>query len=251
MPDRVQLKREAREILRGARISPWLFALVFLLITDALGMLNTLTSGSLVARLQQFYPQVPVPDVLLRFASLPRMLVTFIAVFVPLLNMLLETGSALYHMGVRKGREMPLSTLFEGFSLAGRVIVLGLLQTVFVALWSMLFIVPGVVAAYSYRFALYNLLEDPSLSPLEALRMSKAQTYGYKAELFILDLSFLGWFLLAALTFDLLSIFVMPYHTQTLLGYFRDVKRIKGIGCLTEEERQQFHNGPDPFGPSL
>lgn len=251
MPDRVQLKQEAREILRGARISPWLFALVFLLITDVLGTLNTLTSGSLVARLQQFYPQVPVPAILLRFTALPRPLVTFIAVFVPLLNLLLEAGSALYHLGVRQGREMPLSTLFEGFSLAGRIIVLGLLQVVFVTLWSMLFVIPGVAAAYSYRFALYNLLEDPSLSPLEALRMSKAQTYGYKMDLFILDLSFLGWLLLAALTLDLLSIFVTPYYTQTLIGYFQTVKRAKGIGYLPEEERRPPYDGPDPFGPSL
>ena len=63
----------------------------------------------------------------------------------------------------------------------------------------MLFIIPGIIAAYSYRFAPYNLYENPGISVMEALDMSKRQTMGYKGQIFTLDLSYLGWTLLASL----------------------------------------------------
>lgn len=250
MIDRRQLKLEARDILRGARSSPWVFALVYLLIAGSLTLLNDMTSGAWIASLRRLDPDLPVPDFLLRAASIPPLAATFIGVIVPLINSVLGAGQILYHLGIRSGREMPLSTLFEGFNQAGRVIVLALLQTVLITLWSFLFIIPGIVAAYRYRFALYDLLEDPSLRPLEALRMSSAQTYGYKAELFLLDLSFLGWFLLSALTLNLASVWVTPYYEQTQVGYFRTIKRTKRIGALPPEERRPY-DGPDPFGPSV
>ena len=250
MIDRRQLKLEARDILRGARSSPWVFALVFLLITGSLTLLNDVTSGAWITSLRRMDPDFPVPAFLERAASIPPLAATFIGVIVPLINAVLNAGGALYHLGIRRGREMPLSTLFDGFAQAGRVIVLSLLQTVFIMLWSFLFIIPGLIAAYRYRFALYNLLEIPELSPLEALRMSSAQTYGYKTDLFLMDLSFIGWFLLGLLTLNLAFIWVTPYHTQTLVGYFQTIKRANGIGYLPEEERRRPFDGPDPFGPS-
>ena len=73
----------------------------------------------------------------------------------------------------------------------------------------MLFVVPGIVAAYRYRFAYLNLCANPSLTPSEALNLSKRQTQGYKAQLFRLDLSYFGWIILASLPVILLSSLVM------------------------------------------
>ena len=75
---------------------------------------------------------------------------------------------------------MPLTTLFDGFSIAGKVILLEIVASIFIFLWSLLFIIPGIIAIYRYRFALYNLLENPDLGLLEAINLSKEQTYGYK-----------------------------------------------------------------------
>ena len=66
-------------------------------------------------------------------------------------------------------------------------------------LWSLLFVIPGIIASYRYRFALYNLYENPDIGILEALNMSKRQTLGYKGQVFMLDLSYIGWNLLATL----------------------------------------------------
>ena len=68
---------------------------------------------------------------------------------------------------------MPLSTLFDGFSIAGKVILLEIVAGIFIFLWSLLLIIPGIIATYRYRFALYNLLENPDLGILEAITLSR------------------------------------------------------------------------------
>ena len=69
----------------------------------------------------------------------------------------------------------------------------------FTALWSLLLVFPGFIAFYRYRFAAYNLYENPDIGIFEALDRSKRQTRGMKMQLFNLDLSYFGWIVLAAL----------------------------------------------------
>ena len=133
----------------------------------------------------------------------------FITIFSSLLAPILGVGAYLYCMAIRRGERAEFLTLFDGFSFAGKVILLYLLQGVFVFLWTLLLIVPGVVAAYRYRFAYLNLCANPELSPMEALALSKKQTTGYKEQLFRLDLSFLGWAFLSALPALILSVLAM------------------------------------------
>ena len=104
---------------------------------------------------------------------------------------------------------------------------------------------PGIIAAYRYRFALYNLCENPELGVMEALAMSKAQTKGYKLDLFVLDVTFLGWSFLCVLTAGILSIWITPYIQQTNLGYFEAIKAEKGIGRMpgrSPDEDEAFHH---------
>ena len=158
----------------------------------------------------------------------------------------------LYHLGVRRGEEMPYATLFDGFGFIGKLILLNIVITLYVFLWSMLFIIPGIIASYRYRFAVYNLCENPDMGVMEAISMSKAQTAGYKGDLFLLDLTFIGWNLLCSLTLGILSIWIAPYIIQTNIGYFQEIKRIKGIGWQARPEQPDdtFHP-TDPFGPEL
>ena len=97
------------------------------------------------------------------------------------------------------GRRAEYLTLFDGFSFVGKVILLNIVIYLFTFFWSLLFVIPGIIAAYRYRFALYNLYENPGIGVMEALNMSKQQTLGYKGQLFMLDLSYIGWLLLASL----------------------------------------------------
>ena len=241
MIHRAQLKQEAKEVMRGATVSPYGFTLVYLLIGMVLSCLSlyaslpdTITS---VQKMQELYPYLPISALLPYLNSLPVLpsgTAIFAGVLLWLVAVVLEAGVVLYHLGVRTGKEMPFSSLFEGFGMAGRVILLTVLESIFIMLWSMLFVIPGIVAAYRYRFALYNLCENPDLRAMDAIRMSKAQTKGVKGALFVLDLSFIGWDLLSGLTSGILNIWLHPYKVQTDMGYFRAIKRIQGIGLLSD-----------------
>ena len=134
---------------------------------------------------------------------------------------ILQAGFTTYCLAIRRGKEMPLSTLFDGFSIAGKLILLEIVMGVFIFLWTLLFIVPGIVAAYRYRFAILNLCENPEIGVMEAIKMSKAQTAGFKWQLFVLDLSFIGWGLLASLTLGILNIWLLPYMAQSNIAFFQ------------------------------
>lgn len=134
------------------------------------------------------------------------LMVVFVSVLTALCVMLLRAGFLLYCMDIRQGQRAEYMTLFDGFSMVGKLIALNLLIYCYVLLWSMLFIIPGIIAMYRYRFAIYNLLDDPEISVFEALNRSKRQTMGYKMDLFFLDVTFLGWTLLENLPMLLLSV---------------------------------------------
>ena len=171
--DRRALKAEAREILRDAQVPPRAMAALYLALLLAMNLVDSVTGSGLLA--------------------------TFVMILITLISAVLEAGFVLYCMAVRRGERSEFLTLFDGFSFAGKVVLLYLLKTALIYLWSLLFVIPGLIAAYRYRFALYNLCENPDLSALEALNMSKRQTYGCKAQLLTLDLSYLGWSVLASL----------------------------------------------------
>ncbi len=89
----------------------------------------------------------------------------------------------------------------------------------------------GIIATYRYRFALYNLLENPDLGILEAINLSKEQTYGYKWQLFVLDLSFLGWLILDVFTMGFLGIWLIPYITLTDIAFYDTICAEKRHDC--------------------
>ena len=94
-------------------------------------------------------------------------------------------------------------------------------QSLFVFLWSLLFIIPGIVKSYSYMLVPYILAEDPSVPAMEALKRSEQIMEGHKMEAFILDLSFIGWHLLSVLTLGILELFyVAPYQHSTNAAYY-------------------------------
>lgn len=115
-------------------------------------------------------------------------------------------------------------TLFSGFSNFGTTCVAGILQTIFLTLWTLLFIIPGIVKIYSYSMTYYVLHDNPNLSASEAITESRRMMNGYKGKLFCLDLSFIGWFLLSALTLGLLGFYVLPYYNAARARFYEALK---------------------------
>ena len=181
--------------------------------------------------------------------AFPAFAVWFVSIVCTLLGVVLNVGASLYHLGIRRGEEMPFVTLFDGFAFVGKIILLYVVQVIFISLWTLLLVVPGIVAAYRYRFAMLNLCENPEIGVMEALNMSKAQTLGFKWQLFVLDLSFIGWNILVSLTLGILDIWVAPYRAQANIAFFQEIKKIKGVGFFPPrpEDDDQFRPH-DPFG---
>ncbi len=115
------------------------------------------------------------------------------------------------------GSNAELNELGAGFKNNwGNVILAMFLKNLFLVLWTLLFIVPGIIKAYSYRLVPYILKEHPELSGTQAITLSRKMMNGHKADAFVLDLSFLGWIILSVLTCGILHIFyVGPYIQAT------------------------------------
>ena len=197
--DRKQLKRDSKALLRTAQVSPMAMTALYLGLVLVLDAADVLSGGSAAL-------------------GIGSLLSTFVSVLTWLVGMVLSAGFVLYCMAIRRGERAEFLTLFDGFAFVGKVIGLNIVITVFIALWSMLFVIPGIVAAYRYRFALYNLYENPGIGIMEALDMSKRQTVGYKAQLFLLDLSYYGWAFLAALPSAVLEWCVSYQELSAIVG---------------------------------
>lgn len=120
---------------------------------------------------------------------------TVICAIMALVSLVCKVGEIRAAHKLLNGGDPTLGTFFP-FRLVGKVIVMNLLRALLVLAWSMLFIFPGIIAAYRYSMADHLLAEEPELSAVEALRQSRERMHGYKMSLFTLQLSFLGWFLL-------------------------------------------------------
>jgi len=104
----------------------------------------------------------------------------------------------------------------SGFSMPLKVIVSSLISGIITGLASMLFVIPGIILSYSYRYAIEIMYDDPTVGPIEALRRSAAMTRGHKMDMFLLDISFIPWhiastFVAAVFKVSMLDVWVQPY----------------------------------------
>ena len=138
------------------------------------------------------------------------------------LSSVLSLGNADFYTRLAGGSNPPFTRLFAYFKHVWRAFGMHMLISLFVFLWSLLFIVPGIVAAYRYALAPYLMAEDPSLSPMGAINESKRLMDGHKGRLFCLHFSFIGWSLLAMLTCGIGYIWLVPYMNAAEAAFYLD-----------------------------
>ncbi|MBR1499873.1 MAG: DUF975 family protein [Bacteroidaceae bacterium] len=114
--------------------------------------------------------------------------------------------------------------LFDGYRDFVRVFLTLLLQRIYIFLWMLLLIVPGIIKAFSYAMTPYILRDRPDLKYNGAIELSMAMMRGHKADLFWLYLSFIGWFLLCILTLGIGSFWLGPYVQSTVANFYEEVK---------------------------
>lgn len=239
MINRAEIKAEAKQLVRTGRVSPLIMTAIVLVIGYVLSRaVNLVTYGTLfpeaydVQYLQNLLNGMDAEAAL--EAATSGMIIrdslasNFLSILVGLFTTVLMGGYYYYLMGIRQHFEMRYDNLFDGLSVAGRLIWCEILMSVRIFLWSLLFVIPGLVAVYRYRFAMYNIMADDSLSASEAIALSCKQTNGMKFDLFVLDVSFFGWALVSTLTMNLLDIWLQPYMVLCDLAYFEEAQRRLG-----------------------
>lgn len=131
-----------------------------------------------------------------------------------------------YYLNHIRGFNPEWKSLYkEGIDNYGSYLVTGVLVNVFTVLWSLLFVVPGIIKAIAYSQAKYVIHDNPRLKGKEAIEISKRMTNGFKGDLFSMYLSFIGWYILVGLTGGILSIYVTPYVETTAAMYYENLKR--------------------------
>lgn len=143
-----------------------------------------------------------------------------------ILGGVIRQGYAIYLLKQHDHRDPQTNDLFSQFDYFGSAFCLKLLQTLFVFLWSLLLIIPGIVKGYAYSMAPFIMAENPDMRPRDALDASEDLMEGHKAELFFLELSFIGWGLLSILTLGIGSLWLNPYIQAAHAAFYRNLNRV-------------------------
>jgi len=205
---RKEMKQTAKAGLRSANPHPLPVTLVYVLMTNVVGLvvpcIMVLLSGAadVLYWIEQGYRVNEVLYYYMGAAGTAALI--FTNILIGLYSAVVTFGYTGYNLRASRRDEVGFGNLLEGFGMAGRVILLNFLIGLFTFLWSLLFIIPGIAAFYRYRMAYFILLDDPECGALEAIRMSKTMMKGQKMNLFVFDISFFNW--------------VLPYIPIAIIG---------------------------------
>ncbi len=150
------------------------------------------------------------------------------------------------YLNLTKGIPAAVGDMFCRMDTFGKALWLQILTAFFTFLWSLLFVIPGIIKAYSYSMAQYVLAEHPEKTAREALNESKRIMEGHKMELFVLHLSFFWWHLLGAITFGIAYIYVTPYMSCTVANFYN---AIKAPSHRAIPDSVSHHAGPQTVEP--
>ena len=281
MFNRIEAKMRATASMRMTSPSPLPVTLVYLLLTTGVAwLLNFVLFDPVSIIMDDLWAGYTLEEslsYLLQEYSTGLAVLFAVQMVLSVYRSVMGFGYTSYALRMARN-EMPVyANLFDGFAKFLRVLWMDILIGIFVFLWTLLALIPLsvlIVAAtlYSqlfvlftvplyvaalvvsvsvhlrYRLAPYFLLDDPSCTAREAIGRSKRAMKGWKMELLILDLSFLGWELLASLTLGILYIWVLPYRNATVANFYDCVTG--GMYPLSHPVGPDYHapgGGPMPF----
>lgn len=157
--------------------------------------------------------------------SVPGGLLSLVAF---LLGGTLHLGYAQFLLKQHDGGKPEFSDLFSQFDRFGTGFAQRFLRNLYVFLWSLLLVIPGIVKSYSYAMTPFILAENPDMSASEAIRRSMELMDDHKVELFYLELTFLGWDILAGVTLNLGHLVLNPYKNAACAAFYRQLTAPRG-----------------------
>ena len=151
--------------------------------------------------------------------------------FFPLAGLLLlaisgpmALGIAIFSINISRNQDARLEQIFQGFNNFNTSLGAYLLMLLFTFLWTLLLIIPGIIAVLSYSMTFYILADDNSIGAMEAIDKSKKMMDGYKWKYFCLGLRFIGWSLLCILTLGIGFLWLLPYMQVSMVKFYDDIK---------------------------
>ena len=138
-------------------------------------------------------------------------------------------GLAVAFLKSVRGETLKIDNVFDGFRNYISVFVPMFLASLYVFLWSLLLVVPGIVKYYSYAMTPYLLHENPALGADMLICKSMKMMKGHKMRLFMLDLSFVGWALLCILSFGIGFLWLIPYVQSARAAFYKELKTESGL----------------------
>lgn len=229
--NRALLKQDAKNAMSMANPHPVLTTLAFMaiqvaaqvvlyLVSTIFGVTSSLALGILMES-GGYYSDYSAANTVSAAGVLIYMIV---AVLLSLVLGVVQFGYYSYSLKVFKGEETGVNELFSHFSMIFKVFGLSLWMGLFIFLWSCLCYIPGIIAALRYSQAFFILAENPDKSIRQCVNESKMMMSGRLWEYFVLQLSFILWTLLGAVTCGIANLYVTPYMTITNAGYYLSLK---------------------------
>jgi len=151
--------------------------------------------------------------------------VNLISIVMSVVGWLFLYGLAKMWIRIARDEEYSTSEIFHSMYKEDplRIILMSFVRDIFIGLWMLLFVIPGIVKSYAYSMSYYILNKQPSISSTEAITLSKDVTKGYKGDLFLLDLSYLGWYILGLFTLGILWLWIRPRHQVAKTLMFEEI----------------------------
>ena len=145
------------------------------------------------------------------------------------LGSVIEAGYARFNLNLVDRTEAKIESLFTYFYNWKTTAATRFIKTLYCLLWSLLFIIPGIIASYSYAMTGYILADHPELTASEAIERSKEMMSGNRFRLFCLQLSFIGWAILCAFTFGIGNLWLTPYRQAATAAFYREISRTESV----------------------
>lgn len=167
------------------------------------------------------------------------------AVFRFILSGPMALGMANASLNVVNGKDIGVDDYFEGFRHFGSAFLLNLINGIFIFLWLLLLIVPGIIKIFSYSMSYYILCDNPEMSANDVRHASIEMMKGNKWRYFCLRLSFIGWYILSILTLGILFLWVIPYVETACAEFYNSIK----IPTVENYPTEELPTNPDNVNP--
>ncbi len=136
----------------------------------------------------------------------------------------LQQGISVFSLNLARGKKAEIGQLFDGFKNFANALVAFLLTILFVLLWTLLLIIPGIIAAIAYSQTFFIMADDDKIGGYDAMKKSKTMMNGHKWKYFCLCLRFSGWLLLSILSLGVGLLFLLPYMNVCFANFYDDIK---------------------------